>query len=158
MKAAVLTVSDRAAAGVYQDESGPAAVDFLRTRLHVENIATAVVPDNREEIERALLHWVEVEGVQLVLTSGGTGISPQDVTPQATLNVLDYEIPGLAEVMRAASLTMTPMAALSRALAGVRGRTLIINLPGSPRAVKECLEAILSVLPHAMSQLEGGGH
>ncbi len=158
MRAAVLTVSDRAAAGVYQDESGPAAVEILRTRLQVEDILTAIVPDDQEEIERALLQWVEVERVRFVLTSGGTGISPRDVTPQATLNVLDYEVPGLAEVMRTASLAKTPMAALSRAVAGVRGRTLIINLPGSPKAVKECLEAILPVLPHALSQLEGQGH
>lgn len=158
MKAAVLTVSDRAASGVYQDESGPAAAEILRTNLQVEDILTAIVPDDREEIERALLQWIEVEGVRLVLTSGGTGISPRDVTPQATLNILDYEVPGLAEVMRAASLAKTPMAALSRAVAGVRGRTLIINLPGSPKAVKECLEAILPVLPHSFSQLEGGGH
>jgi molybdopterin adenylyltransferase len=158
MKAAVLTVSDRAAAGVYEDQSGPAAVEFLRARVHAEEVLTAIVPDDREEIERVLLHWVEVEGVRLVLTSGGTGISPRDVTPQATQNVLDYEVPGLAELMRAASRSKTPMAALSRAAAGVRGRTLIVNIPGSPRAVEECLEAILPVLPHAISQLVGDGH
>lgn len=158
MKAAVLTVSDRAAAGVYEDRSGPAAVEFLRAKLHVEEVVTAIVPDDPAEVERTLLQWVEVEGVRLVLTSGGTGISPRDVTPQATRNVLDYEVPGLAELMRAASFSKTPMAALSRATAGVRGRTLIINLPGSPKAVEECLEAILPVLPHAMSQLEGHGH
>ncbi|HET6314361.1 MAG TPA: MogA/MoaB family molybdenum cofactor biosynthesis protein [Chloroflexia bacterium] len=158
MKAAVLTVSDRAAAGVYEDRSGPVAAEFLRAKLHVEEVVTAIVPDDREEVERALLQWVEVGGVRLVLTSGGTGISPRDVTPQATRNVLDYEVPGLAELMRAASFLKTPMAALSRATAGVRGRTLIINLPGSPKAVEECLEAILPVLPHAMSQLEGYGH
>lgn len=158
MKAAVLTISDRAAAGVYQDESGPVAVEILRSRLEVEELLTATVPDDRESIEKALLQWVEVEGVSLVVTSGGTGVSPRDVTPQATQNVLDYEVPGLAEVMRAASLAKTPMAALSRAMAGVRGHTLIINLPGSPKAVKECLEAILPMLPHALSQLEGHGH
>ncbi|HYP20031.1 MAG TPA: molybdopterin adenylyltransferase [Chloroflexia bacterium] len=158
MKAAVLTVSDRAAAGVYEDRSGPAAAEFLRAKLHVEEVVTAIVPDDPAEVERALLQWVEVEGVRLVLTSGGTGISPRDVTPQATRNVLDYEVPGLAELMRAASFSKTPMATLSRATAGVRGRTLIINLPGSPKAVEECLEAILPVLPHAMSQLEGHGH
>lgn len=158
MKAAVLTVSDRAAAGVYEDLSGPVAAEFLRAKLHVEEVVTTIVPDDQEEVERALLQWVEVADVRLVLTSGGTGISPRDVTPQATRNVLDYEVPGLAELMRAASLSKTPMAALSRATAGVRGRTLIINLPGSPKAVEECLEAILPVLPHAMSQLEGRGH
>ena len=158
MKAAVLTISDRAAAGVYQDESGPAAVEILRTLRQIEDIVIGIVPDDKEEIARALLQWTEVEGVRLVLTSGGTGISPRDVTPQATLSLLDYEVPGLAEVMRAASLAKTPMAALSRAVAGVRGRTLIINLPGSPKAVEECLEAILPVLPHALSQLEGHGH
>lgn len=158
MKLAVLTVSDRAAAGVYEDESGPMAVEILQTKLQVEEVITAIVPDDRDEIERVLLHWVEVEEMQLVLTNGGTGISPRDVTPQATLNILDYQVPGLADVMRTASLAKTPMAALSRAVAGVRGRTLIINLPGSPKAVKECLDAILPVLPHAISQLQGEGH
>jgi molybdenum cofactor synthesis domain-containing protein len=158
MKAAVLTVSDRAAAGVYEDESGPLAVEVLQTMLHAEEVITAIVPDDPDEIERVLLHWVEVEEMQLVLTNGGTGISPRDVTPQATLNILDYQVPGLADLMRAASLAKTPMAALSRAVAGVRGHTLIINLPGSPKAVKECLDAILPVLPHAISQLQGEGH
>ena len=158
MKAAVLTISDRAYQGLYVDKSGPEAVEILRSQLHIEDIELAIVPDEQERIEQKLLRWTEADGVQLILTSGGTGISPRDVTPQATRNVLDYEVPGLAELMRSVSLEQTPMAALSRAVAGVRGKTLIINLPGSPRAVRECLEAVLPVIPHAISQLEGGGH
>lgn len=143
---------------MYVDKSGPEAVEILRSQLHIEDIELAIVPDEQERIEQKLLRWTEADGVQLILTSGGTGISPRDVTPQATRNVLDYEVPGLAELMRSVSLEQTPMAALSRAVAGVRGKTLIINLPGSPRAVRECLEAVLPVIPHAISQLEGGGH
>ncbi len=158
MKAAVLTVSDRAYDGVYDDKSGPEAVEILREQLHIEDVQLAVVPDDQERIQQTLLHWVETDGLRLILTSGGTGISPRDVTPQATLSVLDYEVPGLAELMRAASLAKTPMAALSRAVAGVRGKALIINLPGSPKAVRECLEAVIPVIPHALSQLEGGDH
>lgn len=158
MKAAVLTVSDRAYQGLYADRSGPEAVEILREQLRIDDVEVDIVPDEQERIEQRLLQWTEVEGMQLILTSGGTGISARDVTPQATLHVIDYEVPGIAELMRAVSLAKTPMAALSRAVAGVRGKTLIINLPGSPKAVRECLEALIPIIPHAVSQLYGGDH
>ncbi|HEX9987428.1 MAG TPA: MogA/MoaB family molybdenum cofactor biosynthesis protein [Chloroflexia bacterium] len=159
VKAAVLTVSDGVSQGWREDTSGLLAAKILRDSLGIKDLVAEVVPDDRASIEDTLRRWSDTEGCQLIITSGGTGISPRDVTPQATQAVTDYEVPGLAEVMRAESLRKTPMAALSRAVAGVRGRTLIINLPGSPKGVQECLDAILPVLPHALEQLESGaGH
>src|SRR5438552_6026229 len=142
-RAAVLTSSDGAFAGRREDLSGPVAVTILEERLGIEAVHQEVIPDEQTIIEETLQLWSDVEGFDLVVTSGGTGISPRDVTPEASRNVLRYEVPGLAEFMRAISVQKTPMAVLSRAVAGVRGRTLIINLPGSPKGVRECLEAIL---------------
>lgn len=154
-RAAVLTVSDGVSVGKREDLSGPAVVGMLRERLGIDDITTHVTPDERMTIQDLLSRWADLDGFDLIITSGGTGISPRDVTPDATLAVLDYQIPGFGELMRAASLKKTPMAALSRAVAGVRGAALIINLPGSPKGARECLEALLPVLPHALEQLAG---
>ena len=156
---AVLTISDRSAEGRREDLSGPAAVTLLSEALKMPEISTEIIADERGLIEQSMVRLTDQERMHLIVTSGGTGLSPRDVTPQATEAVCDYLVPGLAELMRSASLKHTPMAALSRAVSGVRGRTLIINLPGSPRAVRECLEAIIPVLPHALEQLaSGAGH
>ena len=156
MRAAVLTVSDRASAGVYADESGP-AVRRLLAEAGFDVSEVTVVPDERERI--AAFVAAAAEDHDLVVTTGGTGLGPRDVTPQATRPLLDYEVPGLAERMRAEGLRKTPMAALSRSLAGVRGRTLVLNLPGSVRGATESLEAIAPVLRHAVGQLLGmSGH
>jgi len=148
-KAAVLTVSDGVSQGVREDRSG----DLLAELLVAEGyeVVRRVVPDEREEIAAALR---ELAGeARVVLTTGGTGVAPRDVTPEATRAIIDREAPGLAEAMRAASLKVTPHAMLSRAVCGIRGRTLIVNLPGSPKACLENLETIAPALPHAMQLL-----
>ena len=132
MRAAVVTISSSKAQGEGADESGPALAEFARS-LGAEIEGTDLIPDDREQIESRLRHWSDERGCDLVLTSGGTGFSPTDVTPEATKTVLEREAPGIAEAMRAASREHTPHWMLSRAVAGIRGRTLIVNFPGQPQ-------------------------
>ena len=149
----VLTLSDKGARGEREDESGRVLGEMVAGLGTVE--CYAVIPDDAQTIMATLRGWADMEHLDLILTTGGTGLSPRDVTPQATLQVLDYQVPGLAEAMRMASLDKTPHAMLSRAVAGVRGRTLIVNLPGSLRGVRENLAVILPALPHALAKLAG---
>ncbi len=152
MKVGVLTISDRSARGERADEGGP-LVEQLVVAAASEVVARAIVPDERTEIEPVLREWADGGAIDLILTTGGTGLSMRDVTPEATRAVVDREAPGIAEAMRAAGMTNTPMAALSRQVAGARGTTLIVNLPGSPKAIQECLDAIIGILPHAVEML-----
>lgn len=156
IRLAILTISDKSSAGLRPDGGGPMIRETLRdSRLPFDEIAYEVIPDDEQRIGEALFHLCENEQVELILTTGGTGLAPRDVTPQATLHAIDYEVPGIAEAMRAASLQVTPMAMLSRGVAGVRKRTLIVNLPGNPKAVRENLSVIAPGLQHAVATLRG---
>jgi molybdopterin adenylyltransferase len=155
IKTGILTISDRAYHGEYRDLSGPVIRELVTGRLGVTVELEAIVPDERTIIAGTLLTWADEVELDLVLTTGGTGFAPRDVTPEATRDVIEREAPGLAEAMRAASLEITPHAMLSRAIAGIRGATLIVNLPGSPKAVRENLVTILPALPHAIEMLQG---
>ena len=155
----VLTISDKASRGQRDDRGGPA----IREIVEASGARVAeylVIPDEPADVSAALIRLADEQDLDVVFTTGGTGLAPRDVTPQATQAVIDFEVPGLAEAMRAASLAKTPAAMLSRAIAGVRRRSLIINLPGSPKAVRECLEVVMPAIPHAVSTLrsEVGDH
>ena len=152
----MLTVSDRSFGGEREDRSGPAVAQALeRLVAGVEIVEMKVIPDERKAIESELKRLAETGRADLVLTTGGTGLSSRDVTPQATRAVLDYEVPGLAEAMRAETRAALPAAILSRQVGGVRGKTLVVNLPGSPSGAVECLEAVAGVLRHAVATLRG---
>ena len=153
--AAVVTVSDRSFRGERPDGSGPVVKELLEGAGY-RVVRVEIVPDEQREIEGVLTALADKEDVALVATTGGTGFAPRDVTPEATIAVCQRLAPGIPEAMRQASLAITPRAMLSRAAAGIRGRTLIVNLPGSPKAAKENLEAVLPALDHGLAMLRGG--
>ncbi|MBK8901927.1 MAG: MogA/MoaB family molybdenum cofactor biosynthesis protein [Anaerolineaceae bacterium] len=152
MRVGLLTVSDRGARGAYEDRSGSLLAEIVQSKTPWQVSHQAIVPDELAEIADVLRRWCD-EGVNLILTSGGTGFAPRDVTPEATKAVIERETPGIAEALRAESLKITRHAMLSRAVAGIRGQTLIINLPGSPKAVRENMDVLLPILPHALELL-----
>lgn len=154
MKAGILTLSDKGARGERIDLSGPALTDWLG-RNGVETAVYEMIPDDMELISAKLAEWADSGAMDIILTTGGTGVSPRDVTPEATMKILERVIPGLGELMRFRSLAKTPSAAISRAVAGIRSRTLIINLPGSPKGAVENLEAVWDAVPHAVAKIQG---
>lgn len=149
----ILTVSDRASAGIRPDLSGPALAQTLSTAGH-KVLSTTIVPDNVRMIQEILIEWCDSNRYDVVLTTGGTGFAPRDVTPEATLGVIERNTPGIVEAIRGESMKITPHAMLSRAVAGIRGNTLVINFPGSPKAAVENLEIVLPVLDHAVALLK----
>jgi molybdenum cofactor synthesis domain-containing protein len=149
----VLTLSDKGSRGEREDESGRVLQEMVAPLGEI--VRYQVVPDEEELIVATLVEWVDKDGVDLILTTGGTGLSARDITPEATARVIEREIPGMAEAMRAASMAKTPHAMISRALAGVRRQSMIINLPGSPKGVRENLEVVYPALEHALLKLKG---
>lgn len=154
LRLGVLTLSDSGARGDRIDTSGPAIVDVLQP-FSPEIVEKTIIPDDPDTIRRILRKWARSGRMNLIVTTGGTGVGPRDVTPEATRDVIDREIPGLAELMRAEGLKHTPMAAIGRGLAGLAGRTLILNLPGSEKGVRQNLQAVLPVLEHALDLIAG---
>jgi len=154
LKLGIITISDKASRGERSDKSGPLIRDSF-SRSDSQVVKYEVIPDEADVIAQKLAQWADDGSVDVILTTGGTGLAPRDVTPEATLSILDKVVPGLAEMMRVRSFAVTPNAMLSRAVAGLRKNCLIINLPGSPKAVSECLEVIMPVLPHAVEVIKG---
>ena len=157
IRAEILTISDRCSEGKREDLSGPAIESILKEK-NIKVCTLRIAPDEAGRICADLIDFSDEAKVDLVLTTGGTGLGPRDVTPEATLSVCEKMVPGFGELMRLKGLEKTPNAILSRSTAGIRKDTLIINLPGSPKAVRECLDIIMPVLPHARKMMRGGGH
>lgn len=153
-KLGIITISDKAWQGKRPDKSGPVIRESF-SAADCQVVKSEVIPDEADIITQRLSQWADEGSMDVILTTGGTGPAPRDVTPEATLSVIDKEVPGLAEMMRVQSFSVTPNAMLSRAVAGIRKECLIINLPGNPKAVAECLEVILPVLPHAVDVIKG---
>lgn len=154
MNVGILTISDRGASGEYEDRSGPLLAEIISQQTPWTVAARQVIPDDHDTIVATLKAWCE-DALQLILTSGGTGFAPRDITPEATRAVIERETPGIAEALRAESLKITRHAMLSRGVAGIRKQTLVINLPGSPKAVRENMDVLLPVLPHALELIIG---
>jgi molybdopterin adenylyltransferase len=152
----IVTVSDRASAGIYADEGGPAIRDYLdKVLASLWHPVIRVIPDDRKIIADTLVELADREGCCLIVTTGGTGPAPRDVTPEATEDVVEKPMPGFGELMRQVSLTKVPTAILSRQTAGIRGKALIVNLPGRPRAIAECLDAVMPAIPYCIDLIEG---
>ena len=156
-KAAILTASDRCSRGESADESGKIIIEMIKS-IGGEAAAYDVVPDETDRIKERLIYYCDTLRARVVFTTGGTGFGARDVTPEATGQVIERAVPGLSELMRMEGLKKTKKAVLSRGVCGIRKDTVIINLPGSPRAVKESLEAVLDLIPHALEMMDGGGH
>jgi molybdopterin adenylyltransferase len=152
--AGVITISDKGSRGEREDRSGQEIITMLRD-IGVEIIHTKIIPDEKDQIKEVLIDYADTKELDLVITTGGTGVSPRDVTPDATLAVIEKEVPGMAEAMRRESAVNTPHAMISRAVVGIRGNSLIVNLPGSPKAVRENLSVILPALKHAIEKIRG---
>lgn len=152
----IVTVSDRASAGIYEDEGGPAIHAYLdRALTSPWKAVPRIIPDDRALIAQTLIELADQEGCCLIVTTGGTGPAPRDVTPEATEDVVEKPMPGFGELMRQVSLAKVPTAILSRQTAGIRGRSLIVNLPGRPRAIAECLDAVMPAIPYCIDLIEG---
>ena len=154
INAGVITISDKGSRGEREDRSGREVVLILKD-MGINIIHKAIIPDNKNKIKEVLIDCADRMNLDVIMTTGGTGVSPRDLTPDATLEVIDKEVPGMAEAMRRASAAITPYAMISRAVVGIRGRSLIVNLPGSPKAVRENLAVILPALKHAVEKIKG---
>lgn len=154
IKAGVITISDKGSLGQREDQSGPEVERILKS-IGIEVIRRAVIPDEIHQISEALVNFADHYKLDLLVTTGGTGVAPRDVTPDATRSVIDKEVPGMAEAMRWESYKITPHALISRAIVGIRGQTLIVNLPGSPKGARENLVVLLPALPHAIEKIKG---